>query len=263
MKHLRLLIVVVALLFASCNVHQRVLYLQDVQNGSEITLPKNYQIRIKPLDQITVVVNSKDPLLAQPFNSSTSYQSLSNGTGITNATESNLQVMTVDNDGYVTLPIIGRIKCEGLTRMELAHEIENRIKESNYIAEPQVNVRFANLSISILGEVNRPGRYDIERDQITILEALALAGDLTIYGERDNVAVIREVDGKSVVTKLDLRSSDIFASPCYYLEQNDIIVVSPNKYKAATSEINQNRTFWISIASTGIALATLLITILR
>ena len=182
---------------------------------------------------------------------------------MTNATESSLQVMTVDEKGYLTLPIIGRIKCEGMTRLELAREIEERIKESNYIAEPQVNVRFANLCISVLGEVNRPGRYDIQSDKITILDALALAGDLTIFGERDNVAVIRVVDGKSVITKLDLRSSDIFTSPCYYLEQNDVVVVSPNKYKAATAEINQNRTFWISIASTGIALATLLITLIK
>lgn len=263
MKHLRLLLAAAALLLCSCNAHLRVLYLQDVENGSIIELPDNYQIRIKPLDQLTVVVNSKDPLLAQPFNSSTSYNSLSSVGSVTNATESSLQVMTVDEQGVLTLPVIGPVKCSGLTRQELAREIERLIKESNYIAEPQVNVRFANLTISVLGEVNRPGRYNIERDNISVLEALALAGDLTIYGNRDNIAVIREINGKSVVTKLDLRSSDIFASPCYYLEQNDIIVVNPNKYKAATAEINQNRSFWISLASTGIALATLLLTIFK
>ena len=263
MKHLRLLLAAATLLLCSCNAHLRVLYLQDVENGSIIELPDNYQIRIKPLDQLTVVVNSKDPLLAQPFNSSTSYNSLSSVGSVTNATESSLQVMTVDEQGVLTLPVIGPVKCSGLTRQELAREIERLIKESNYIAEPQVNVRFANLTISVLGEVNRPGRYNIERDNISVLEALALAGDLTIYGNRDNIAVIREINGKSVVTKLDLRSSDIFASPCYYLEQNDIIVVNPNKYKAATAEINQNRSFWISLASTGIALATLLLTIFK
>ena len=115
----------------------------------------------------------------------------------------------------------------------------------------------------MLGEVSRPGRYDIKRDNITILEALAMAGDLTIFGRREDVAVIREIDGKNVITKLDLRSSDIFTSPCYYLEQNDIIVVNPNKYKAATAEINQNRSFWISLASTGVAVATLIVTILN
>jgi polysaccharide export outer membrane protein len=239
-----------------------VLYLQDIESGSEITLPDNYQIRLKPLDQLTVVVNSKDPKLAQPFNSASSYNSLSTTGGVTNATENSLQVFTVDNRGYITLPIIGQVKCAGLTRQELEAEIEKRISESNYIAEPQVNVRFADLAITIIGEVNKPGRYDIKRDNISIFEALALAGDMTIYGNREDVAVIRQIDGKSVVTKLDIRSKEVFESPCYYLEQNDIVIVSPNKYKAATAEINQNRTFWISLASTGISLATLIITII-
>jgi polysaccharide export outer membrane protein len=123
-------------------------------------------------------------------------------------------------------------------------------------------VRFASLTLSILGEVNKPGRYDIRYDQITIFEALALAGDMTIYGNRNDVLVVREKDGKNVVTTLDLRSPEVFNSPCYYLEQNDVVIVNPNKYKAATSEINQNRSFWISLASTGISLASLVMTII-
>ena len=123
-------------------------------------------------------------------------------------------------------------------------------------------MRFADLAITVIGEVNKPGRYDIKRDNISIFEALALAGDMTIYGNREDVAVIREINGKNVVTKLDIRSKEVFESPYYYLEQNDIVVVSPNKYKAATSEINQNRSFWISLASTSISLATLIITII-
>jgi polysaccharide export outer membrane protein len=147
--------------------------------------------------------------------------------------------------------------------MELATLIEEKIKASNYIPDPLVNVRFASTSISIIGEVNKPGRYDIKRDEINILEALALAGDLTIFGSREDVAVIREINGKNVVTKLDLRSADVLESPCYYLEQNDVVIISPNKYKAATSEINQNRSFWISIASTAVAVATLIITVVK
>jgi polysaccharide export outer membrane protein len=150
-----------------------------------------------------------------------------------------------------------------MTRHELATEVERRIIEGGYLADPQVNIRFANLTISVIGEVNKPGRYSINMDQMTILEALALAGDMTIYGNRSEVAVVRERDGKSIITKLDLRSSDIFSSPCYYLEQNDVIIVSPNKYKAATSEINQNRSFWISLTSTTISLATLILMIVR
>lgn len=262
MRYLRLMALGIMLLLGACNAQRNVLYLQDIESGTEITLPENYIIRLKPLDQITVVVNSRNPELAKPFNSSTSFNAIT-GTNVTSAAgESSLQVLTIDERGYITMPILGEIECEGMTRQELAAEIERRIIEGGYLADPQVNVRFAELTISILGEVNKPGRYDIKKDQISILEALALAGDMTIYGNRSEVAVVRERDGKSIVTKLDLRSSDIFASPCYYLEQNDVVIVSPNKYKAATSEINQNRSFWISIASTTISLATLIITII-
>lgn len=261
MNYLRLAIVAIAILFASCNAQKNVLYIQDTESGTEVSLPEEYLIRLKPLDQITVVVNSKNPELATPFNSSSSYSALV-GTIANTATENNLQTFTIDQEGCITLPIIGKVECKGLTRIELAKDIENRIREAGYITDPQVNVRFANFTISVVGEVNKPGRFDIERDQISIFEALALAGDMTIYGKREDVAVIREQDGKNIITKIDLRSADCLTSPVYYLEQNDIVIVSPNKYKAATSEINQNRTFWISITSTAIALATLLLTIL-
>ena len=262
MRYLKLMALGVMLLLGACNAQRNVLYLQDIESGTEITLPENYIIRLKPLDQITVVVNSRNPELAKSFNSSTSFNSLSGDNNTAAVSESNLQVLTIDERGCITLPIIGEVECAGMTRQELAKEIETRIITGDYLSDPQVNVRFAELTISILGEVNRPGRYDIKKDQFTILEALALAGDLTIYGDRSQVAVIRDKEGKSIVTKLDLRSSDIFSSPCYYLEQNDVVMVSPNKYRAATSEINQNRSFWISLASTTISLATLVITII-
>lgn len=150
-----------------------------------------------------------------------------------------------------------------MTRSELSQTIADKIIEGGMIADPNVNVRFANMTVSVLGEVNRPGRFEIAKDRITILEALALAGDMTIYGNRENVAVIREHDGKNIVTILDVRSGEIFDSPCFYLEQNDIVMVSPNKYKAATAEINQNRSFWISLASTAISMATLIVTLTR
>jgi polysaccharide export outer membrane protein len=263
MRFFRLMAAVAVLLLGACNAQQNVLYLQDVENGEEIILPDNYLIRLKPLDQVTMIVNSRTPELATPFNSSSSFNSLS-GIGTSgNTTENSLQVLTIDEDGFITVPIIGKIQCAGMTRNELAAEIERRIIEGGLLADPQVNIRFAELTISVVGEVNKPGRYDIRKDQLTIFEALALAGDLTIYGNRENIAVVREKDGKNIITKLDLRSSEVFSSPCFYLEQNDTIIVSPNKYKAATAEINQNRSFWISIASTTISLATLVITIFR
>jgi polysaccharide export outer membrane protein len=262
MKYYKLLMVVIAILFASCNAQERVLYLQGVESGSEIDIPKSYEMRIKPLDQLTVIVNSQDPELALPFNTSTGFSSVA-GSRETTPTTGTLQVLSVDKDGYLDLPVLGRIKCSGMTRREFASLIEKKIIEGGYIADPKVNVRFAQLSISVLGEVTTPGHYNIDKDQITIFDALAMARDMTIYGSREDVAVIREKDGKRIITKLDLRSPEIFNSPCYYLEQNDIVIVSPNKYKAATAEINQNRSFWISLASTGISLATLVMTIIR
>lgn len=262
MKFYKLFLLGIAIVLASCNAQERVLYIQDMENGSEVAIPDNYIIRLKPMDQITVVVNSKDPELAMPFNTSTGLGSIS-GTPTNSTTNVNyLQVMTIDRGGYLDMPVIGKVKIAGLTRDEAESVIEKKIIDGGYIADPNVNVRFAELTISVVGEVNSPGRYNINKDQLTIFEALALAKDMTIYGNRENVAVIREIDGKNVVTKLDLRSSEVFDSPCYYLEQNDVIIVSPNKYRAASSEINQNRSFWISLASTGISLVTLVMSII-
>lgn len=263
MKLIKVLILGLILMLGACNAQRNVLYIQNMESGTEIELPENYLIRIKPQDQITVVVTCKNPELAMPFNTATSYGSLTGNIASTVNTESSLQVLTVNQEGCITMPILGEVHCEGLTREELSTKIEKIIRERGYIEDPHVNVRFAELTISVVGEVNRPGRYDIKRDKLSIFEALALAGDMTIYGSREDVAVVRERDGKSIITKLDLRSDDIFTSPCYYLEQNDVIIVSPNKYRAATSEINQNRSFWISLASTAISLATLLITVIR
>ena len=263
MRYCKLFALLVAMLLGACNAQQRILYLQDVEDGSRIELPEDCIIRLKPYDQIRIVVNSVNPELAQPFNSSSNYNALLGNRVMTTASEDTVQLFTVDKDGYIDFPVLGKICCAGMTRAELSAYIEQHIIEGGYIADPNVNVSFANLAVSIVGEVNKPGRYDIERDKISILDALALAGDLTIYADRENVAVVREHGGVSVVTKMDLRSSDIFASPCFYLEQNDVVIVSPNKYKAATSEINQNRSFWISLVSTAVTVVTLLVTIFK
>ena len=262
MKFHRLLIVL-ALILCSCNAQRNVLYLQNIESGTENAVAVNNIIKIKPLDQIKIVVNSKNPELAIPFNSSSNFNALT-GANVTstNNGENSIQVFTVDSEGYIAMPILGKIKCSGLTREQLANSIEALIRDGGYIQDPSVNVRFATLTLSILGEVSKPGRYDIRNDHITIFEALALAGDMTIYGSRNDVLVVREHEGKNIVTTLDLRSPDVFNSSCYYLEQNDVIIVNPNKYKAATSEINQNRSFWISLTSTAISLATFITLIL-
>ena len=162
-------------------------------------------------------------------------------------------------------PILGKIHVAGLTRLQLTELIKNKLIEEDLIKDPVVTVQFLNFKVSVMGEVSRPGSFTINSDRITLLEALSMAGDLTIYGRRDRVAVIREVDGQRTILFHDLRSADIFSSPCYYLQQNDIVYVEPNKAKAGTSEINQNTSasVWLSAVSILASIASLLVTILN
>ena len=265
MKQLCLLIgtAVLGILLVSCSAQKRVWYLQDAQPFTPEQIAENGQIRIKPLDRLTIVVNSKDPELAVPFNSATSYNSLT-GTNVSSAANSQaLQMRTVDENGMLEMPVIGKIECKGKTRSELAQEIADKIREGGYISDPTVNIQFADMKISVIGEVARPGQYDITNDRISLLDALSLAGDLTIYGVRSDVKVIREENGVRTTASLDLTSQDIYDSPYFYLQQNDVIYVKPNKYRAQAGEISQNRSFYISLVSTAVSVATLIVTLTR
>ena len=205
MKQLCLLIgtAVLGILLVSCSAQKRVWYLQDAQPFTPEQIAENGQIRIKPLDRLTIVVNSKDPELAVPFNSATSYNSLT-GTNVSSAANSQaLQMRTVDENGMLEMPVIGKIECKGKTRSELAQAIADKIVEGGYINDPTVNVQFADMKISVIGEVARPGHYDVTRDKLSIFDALAMAGDLTIYGIRTDVAVAREVDGVRTIEYLE------------------------------------------------------------
>lgn len=263
MNAIRLFTIVLpaALILTSCSSQKRVWYLQDAQPYTNDQIAENGQIRIKPLDRLTIVVNSKDPELALPFNSSTSLSSIIGSTTYGSPTNQSLQIRTVDENGFLQMPVIGEIECEGKTRSELSRAISNKIIAGGYINDPTVNVQFADMKISVIGEVARPGQYDVTRDKISIFDALAMAGDLTIYGIRTDVAVQREIDGVRRIEFLDLTSQDIFNSPAFYIQQNDVIYVKPNKYKAQSGEISQNRNFYLSLAGTAISVATLIVTL--
>ena len=260
----KLLLVAVAVVICGCSAIERTVYLQDVADNVSIKAASEAQIRIKPLDRLTIVVSSKDPELAAPFNATSSYNSLSSnpmGNSTSNGASS-LQVRTVDESGLLYIPIIGNVYCAGKTRSELAAEIAQKIKNGGYISDAVVNIQFVDMKIFVLGEVSKPGQYDITRDHVTILEALAMAGDMTIYGNRQAVTVVRKVNGETKVYQMNMLDSKMFESPGYYLQQSDVVYVQPNKYKAATAEINQNRNFWLSIATTFVSIASLVVTIL-
>ena len=262
MKHLGIFILG-ALLLASCATNKRAAYIQQVQTDIPTAIEQDYQIRIKPLDRLTVTINSKDPELAAPFNAASSYNSLNGLSTYSSSSNGNLQILTVDKEGNIQLPIIGEIDCDGLTRNELAKKIENTIRENGMVHDPIVIIQFADVKFSVLGEVARPGQFSITKDRISLFDALAMAGDLTIYGQRENVALIREENGMRTVHYFDLKNPDILASPYFYLQQDDVVYVTPNKYKAQAGEINQNRSFYISLVSVAVSVATLLVTITR
>ena len=256
-------IALVAIILSGCSAVQRTVYMQDVQDNTAVNVIADQQIRIKPYDRLYVIVTSKDAELAAPFNVMTSYNSLSNNPiGHNSVSSSNsLQIRTVDADGNLYMPIIGNIACTGKTRAELSNEIAKRIIDGGYIADAAVNIQFADMKIFVMGEVTRAGQFDITRDQVTILEALAMAGDMTIYGNRANVTVVRKENGQTKTYLVNLLDSQCFASPAYYLQQGDVVYVQPKKQRAASGEINQNRNLWVSIVSTLLSAASLVATI--
>ncbi|MFR8837565.1 polysaccharide biosynthesis/export family protein [Bacteroides nordii] len=259
MKHTFLMCMVV--LLAACSAPKEVLYLQDISLIKEEPIGKSYEVIIHKDDLLAIIVNSKDPELALPFNMPLiTYQ-----IGNQNIGQQRLVGYLVNQDGNIDFPILGEIHVEGLTRMQVTELIKKKLISEELIKDPIVTVQFLNFKVSVIGEVGRPGTFDISGDRITLLEALSMAGDLTIYGRRDRVAVIREKDGKRSILYHDLRSSDIFQSPCYYLQQNDIVYVEPNNAKTGQSRINSNNSasVWLSSVSVLASITSLLVTMFK
>ena len=254
---LLILLVGVAAL-SSCGSSKQVVYFQDLKPGeTEIKLPEVKAITIRPEDKISIIVNSRDPQLTDLFNlpivSKQLGQSLRSGDS-SNGTSQGVSAYTVDANGEIDFPVLGKIYVAGMKREEIAECIKNELVKENLVKDPVVTVEFANLCVSVLGEVNNPGRFSIDRDRLTILDALSMAGDLTIYGNRSKVLVLRQEGDVQRVYGLNLTSGEhIYSSPAYYLQQNDVVYVEPNAVKARQSTVNGNNvrstSFWISLAS--------------
>ncbi|WP_291595059.1 polysaccharide biosynthesis/export family protein [Bacteroides sp.] len=261
----RLLPCVVAIfLFVSCQSYKKVPYLQDVEAVERTVQQENlYDAKIMPKDLLTIVVSCTSPELAVPFNLTVASPA-SVATGNTQlSTQPVLQPYLVDNDGKINFPVLGELKVGGLTKKEAEQLIIEKLKP--YIKEtPIVTVRMVNYKISVLGEVARPGTFTINNEKVNLLEALAMAGDMTVWGVRDNVKLIREdADGRQEIVILDLNSAETILSPYYWLQQNDIIYVTPNKAKARNSDIGNSTSLWFSATSILVSLASLLVTIFK
>ncbi|MBQ4524715.1 MAG: polysaccharide biosynthesis/export family protein, partial [Bacteroidaceae bacterium] len=237
------------LLLASCTSYKNVPYLQnpEVVNSYTEVLPM-YDAKIMPKDLLTITVNTSDPEAAAPFN--LSVQSAINTGRTSNLySQPTLQQYLVSNDGTIDFPVLGRLSVGGLTK----NQAEDLIREKlgDYLKEvPIVTVRMSNYKIAVLGEVARPGMFTVSNEKVNIFEALAMAGDLTIWGVRDDVKLIREdAQGKREIISLNLNNAEIVTCPYYYLQQNDIVYVNPNKTKAKNSDIGQSTSLWFSATS--------------
>ena len=261
----RLLPCLVAIfLFASCQSYKKVPYLQDVKVVEQTAQQENlYDAKIMPKDLLTIVVSCTSPELAVPFNLTVASPA-SVAAGNNQLTiQPVLQPYLVDNDGKINFPVLGELKVGGLTKKEAEQLIIEKLKP--YIKEtPIVTVRMVNYKISVLGEVARPGTFTINNEKVNLLEALAMAGDMTVWGVRDNVKLIREgADGRQEIVTLDLNSAETILSPYYWLQQNDIVYVTPNKAKARNSDIGNSTSLWFSATSILVSLASLLVTIFK
>jgi len=247
--------------FISCSSTKKIAYLQNAENFKYDSLSENlYDAKIKPKDLLTITVTTFDREGSLPFNLIMPLASTQTNNLVSQPV---LQSYLVDNEGYINFPVLGKIKVIGKTKTQLEDTLKRQLK--TYLKEePLVNVRFVNYKISVIGEVNRPNTFTVVNEKVNVLEALALAGDLTIFGKRENVKLIREhADGGKEIVLINLNDSELVRSPYFYLQQNDILYVEPNKAKARNSQVSTTTGLWISSISILISAASLLFNILK
>jgi len=262
-----------SLMLTGCGTPKKVAYFQDVNTEVLGEYASRKQIKIAPEDKLVIVVKSKDPALSDLFNLTiaSSRVGASRSTSgavakITNYVDigEGISNYTVDPEGNIDFPVLGEIHVEGMTRSTLAAFIKGELIGRELVKDPVVTVEFMNTGISVLGEVLTPGRYDMNRDNINVIQAIALAGDLTINGQRDNVLVIREENGELKTYRLDLTNlKELVKSPGFNLQQNDVVYVEPNAMRKRSTTVNGNNvlnaSFWVSVSSLLTSVAVLIV----
>lgn len=259
-----LLLFALLLVLSSCDMSKRITYFQDIQDQrtTYINEQPTPEIRLRPEDKISIIVNTKVPELTALFNLPYTARVLGSQTEQLSSNSQGTSGYIIKADGTIDFPVLGMVQAAGKTRDELAAHIKSELIDRNLVNDPVVTVEFVNLKFSVMGEVRSPGSYPITRDHITLLDALSMAGDLTIDGKRDNIMVLRpNATGKLTAYTVDMLSfNDVQHSPAYYIHQNDYIYVEPNKKRANQSTVNantvQSASFWISVISLLASLAT-------
>lgn len=265
-----------ALVLASCSTPKDITYFPELSTGSIVQAERQLLIRVKPEDKLSIMVNTQDPALSSLFNLIQVQNRLTGTTSSTNTVGSassnssgQTSYYTVDSAGDINFPVLGKLHIAGMTREEIADYIAGQLVGRDLVKDPIVTVEFANTGISIIGEVASPGRYEFNRDRLTIVDAIAMAGDLKINGKRENILVMRDLgNGRQEAYRVNLLDAQQLASsPVYYLQQDDIIYVEPNDKTKRETTPNGNTpftpAFWMSLASFGITIATLVLTLTR
>lgn len=258
----------------SCKGPKEIAYFQDFDNLKVEEVIQKRAITVRPEDKLQIMVTAKDATLASMFNlpaQSSRAQRGANGLpsadgmgSFTYQASEPFLYYTVDEKGNIDMPMLGTLHVEGMTRSEVAAFIKGEIEGRRLLKDPVVNVEFMNTGISVIGEVTTPGRFIVNRDHVTVLDAIAMAGDLTIQGQRENVLVIRDVNGKRETFRLDLTDGrNLLQSPAYYLQQDDVVYVEPNSYRKRQTTVNGNNvlsaSFWVSVASLLTSIAVLIV----
>lgn len=249
-------------LLTGCGTPKNITYFET--SDSVVQMAQANPIKLKADDKLSIVVKSKDPAVSDLFNLGI-YTSRygTNGSQVISGTQvksfrpgsnDGVSYYTVDPKGCIDFPVLGELKVGGMTRSELAGFIKGELMGRELVKDPTVTVEFVNTGVNVMGEVVNPGRYDINRDHLTVLDALSLAGDLTINGRRENIKVLREENGQTKVYTLDLTDlNKLVKSPAYSLQQNDVVYVEPNDFRKRQTTVNGNNAlstgFWVSVAS--------------
>ena len=259
-------LVSMALLVNSCASTKDIAYFQNKMVNQPEKIDKHAGIVIQPKDMLSIVVSSRNPELVAMFNLPViSYQAGSES--VAGAGQQRLLGYVVDNNGQIDFPVLGPIDVASLTRWELSELIKKKLLDGGLLTDAVVTVEFMNFKISVIGEVNSPGTFTIQGDKVTVLQAISLARDLTIFGERENVTVIRERDGQRTMYEINLCDVSMFNSPAYYLQQNDVVYVQPSAVKARQSTTDDKALRMTSIFVSGglllVSLASLIIGIVN
>lgn len=245
MKFKFLYILLATIILSSCS-RRNLVYFSDIdsESGYSVDINQKTEPEIQPDDLLKITVSSLNPESNLLFNSGILQPS---GTTATMVVSQLNEGYLVDKNGEINFPVLGQVKLGGLTKDQAVEEMTFRLKE--YVKNPIVNIRFMNFKVTVIGEVNRPSTFTVETEKISILEALGLAGDMTAFGKRENVLIIREKHGVRSANRLNLNDKDILSSPFFYLEQNDVVYVEPNKIKAVQASTNQRTLTILGITS--------------